>query len=48
MPPLDGRRFFGKGTTAKKVIESDLTHDDYLRMVREANKGYEDLGVLVG
>lgn len=35
----------GKGTTTMKVIESDLTRDGYLRLVREANKGYADLGV---
>jgi hypothetical protein len=35
----------GKGTTTMKVIESDLTRDDYLRLVREANQGYAELGV---
>ena len=35
----------GKGTTTMKVVESDLTRDDYLRLIREANKGYEDLGI---
>ena len=35
----------GKGTTTMKVIESDLTRDGYLRLVREANKGYEGLGI---
>ena len=35
----------GMGTTTMKVIESNLTRDDYLRLIRDANKGYEDLGV---
>jgi len=35
----------GRGTTTMKVIESDLTRDDYLRLIRDANKGYEDLGI---
>jgi hypothetical protein len=35
----------GKGTTTMKVVESDLSRDDYLRLVRDANKNYENLGV---
>lgn len=35
----------GKGTTTMMVIESDLTRDDYLRTIREANKSYAALGV---
>lgn len=35
----------GKGTTTMMVIESDLTRDDYLRLVRAANEGFADLGV---
>jgi len=35
----------GRGTTTMKVIESDLTRDDYFRLIRDANKGYQGLGV---
>ncbi len=34
-----------RGTTTMKVIESDLTRDEYLRLIRDANKGYAELGI---
>jgi hypothetical protein len=37
--------FCGRGTTTMKVIESVLTRDDYLRLIRDANKVYEGLGI---
>lgn len=37
--------FCGRATTTMKVVESDLTRDVYLLLIRNANKGYEDLGV---
>ena len=35
----------GKGTTTMKVVESNLARDDYLRLIRDANKGYADLDI---
>jgi hypothetical protein len=35
----------GKGTTTMKVVESDLTREEYRRLIRGAKQGYADLGV---
>jgi hypothetical protein len=35
----------GKGTTTMKVVESDITLDEYCRLIGEANQGYAELGV---
>jgi hypothetical protein len=33
------------GTTTMMVVESDLTREDFRRQIREANEGFEGLGV---
>lgn len=33
------------GTTTMMVVESDLTREDFRRQIREANEGFEELGV---
>jgi hypothetical protein len=35
----------GKGTTTMKVVETDMTREEYRRLIREANQGYGELGV---
>ena len=35
----------GKGTTTMMVLESGMSREEYRRLIRDANKGYEDLGV---
>jgi hypothetical protein len=35
----------GKGTTTMKVVESDLTREQYRRLIGGAKQGYADLGV---
>lgn len=35
----------GQGTTTMTVVESGMSREEYRRIVREANKGYEDLGI---
>jgi hypothetical protein len=35
----------GKGTTTMMVVESGMSREEYRRLIREAHKGYEDLGV---
>jgi hypothetical protein len=35
----------GKGTTTMKIVESDMTREEYRRLIREANQGYSELGI---
>ena len=35
----------GKGTTTMKVVESDITLEEYHRLIGEANQGYGELGM---
>ena len=35
----------GKGTTTMKVVESDITLEEYRRLIGEAGQGYAELGV---
>jgi len=35
----------GKGTTTMKVVESDITVEEYRRLIGEANQGYGELDV---
>jgi hypothetical protein len=35
----------GKGTTTMKIVESDITLQEYSRLIGEASQGYADLGV---
>ncbi len=35
----------GKGTTTMMVVESGMGREEYRRLIKEANKGYEALGV---
>src|SRR5690349_10280626 len=35
----------GKGTTTMKVVESDITLEEYRRLIGEANQSYAEFGV---
>jgi hypothetical protein len=35
----------GKGTTTMKVVETDMTREEFRRLIREANHGYGELDV---
>ena len=35
-----------KGTTTMKVVESDITREEYCGLIRAANQGYDELGII--
>jgi hypothetical protein len=35
----------GKGTTTMKIVESNMTGEEYRRLIKEANHSYGELGI---